>query len=100
MKIEFLYKKFLLLRRDVYTLKEEDFIRIASKYPNRRGFFEMVRFDFVIDSKMNVFLMEVNMSPNLSSKHFAANRLLYEQVGYLYTSLQFSILLYFIFRFR
>jgi hypothetical protein len=26
--------------------------------------------------------MEVNMSPNLSSKHFAGNRLLYEQVIY------------------
>jgi hypothetical protein len=68
--------------RDVYTMKEEDFIRAASKYPSRRGFFEMVRFDFVIDSKMNVYLMEVNMSPNLSSKHFAPNRLLYEQVHF------------------
>ena len=42
----------------------------------------MVRFDFVLDSKLNVYLMEVNMSPNLSTKHFSGNRLLYEQVIY------------------
>jgi tubulin monoglycylase TTLL15 len=71
-----------LAPRNVYTLKEADFIKAAAKYPVRRGFFEMVRFDFVLDSKMNVYLMEVNMSPNLSSKHFAGNRLLYEQVIY------------------
>jgi len=41
-----------------------------------------VRFDFVLDAKLNLYLMEVNMSPNLSSKHFALNRLLYEQVLY------------------
>ncbi len=74
--------KFDYYDRSVYTLKEADFIKAGSKYPNRRGFFEMVRFDFVLDSKMNVYLMEVNMSPNLSSKHFAGNRLLYEQVIY------------------
>ena len=42
----------------------------------------MVRFDFVLDKELNVYLMEVNMSPNLSSGHFYRNRLLYEQVVY------------------
>ena len=42
----------------------------------------MVRFDFVLDSNLKVYLMEVNMSPNLSTKHFSGNRLLYEQVIY------------------
>ena len=42
----------------------------------------MVRFDFVIGSDLKVYLMEANMSPNLSSKHFALNRRLYEQVVY------------------
>ena len=51
-------------------------------YPNQRAFFEMVRFDFVLDADLKVYLMEVNMSPNLSTKHFASNRLLYEQVIY------------------
>ena len=35
-----------------------------------------------MDSKLGLYLMEANMSPNLSSKHFAMNRLLYEQVIY------------------
>jgi len=66
----------------VYKNKEEDFVKAAKKYPHKRAFFEMVRFDFVLDSKLNVYLMEVNMSPNLSTKHFSGNRLLYEQVIY------------------
>ena len=45
----------------------------------------MVRFDFVIDLK--VYLMEANMSPNLSSAHFPANALLYEQVVFFPTHL-------------
>ena len=36
----------------------------------------------MLDSKLGLYLMEANMSPNLSSKHFAMNRLLYEQVVY------------------
>ena len=56
--------------------------KMAKTYPDKRGFFEMVRFDFVLDSKLGVYLMEVNMSPNLSSGHFAQNRLLYEQAVY------------------
>lgn len=42
----------------------------------------MIRFDFVVDEDLNVSLMEANMSPNLSSSHFPANRLLFEQVIY------------------
>lgn len=67
---------------EVYSSKEEDFAKAIKNYPHKRNFFEMVRFDFVLDSKLNVYLMEVNMSPNLSTKHFAGNRLLYEQVIY------------------
>lgn len=40
----------------------------------------MVRFDFVVDEDLNIYIMEANMSPNLSSNHFAPNKLLYEQV--------------------
>ena len=53
-----------------------------NRYPHKRAFFEMVRFDFVVGSNMQLYLMEANMSPNLSSKHFALNRRLYEQVVY------------------
>lgn len=40
----------------------------------------MMRFDLVIDNNLRVYLMEANMSPNLSSAHFLPNQLLYEQV--------------------
>lgn len=42
----------------------------------------MMRFDFVVDEDLNVFLLEANMSPNLSSAHYPPNQLLYEQVLY------------------
>lgn len=50
------------------------------RYPSKANFFEMMRFDFVVDDDLNVFLMEANMSPNLSSAHFPPNQLLFEQV--------------------
>lgn len=40
----------------------------------------MMRFDFVVDEDLNVYLMEANMSPNLSSAHYPPNQRLYEQV--------------------
>ena len=68
--------------KNTYLSQEKEFIKAASHYPYPHNFFEMVRFDFVLDDKLKVYLMEANMSPNLSSKHFAQNRLLYEQVVY------------------
>lgn len=52
------------------------------RFKTKRNFFEMMRFDFVVDEDLEVFLMEANMSPNLSSAHYPPNRLLYEQVIY------------------
>ncbi|XP_040571969.1 probable tubulin polyglutamylase ttll-15 [Lepeophtheirus salmonis] len=68
----------------VYKNKEKDFRKAISYYPetSKRMFFEMVRFDFFLDSNLKVYLMEANMSPNLSSAHFTLNRMLYEQVVY------------------
>ncbi|XP_058461648.1 probable tubulin polyglutamylase ttll-15 [Malaya genurostris] len=62
--------------------KESLLANILSHYASKRNFFEMMRFDLVVDNKLRVFLMEANMSPNLSSAHFKPNRLLYEQVIY------------------
>lgn len=42
----------------------------------------MMRFDLIVDDNLRVYLMEANMSPNLSSAHFQQNTLLYEQVIY------------------
>jgi len=65
---------------DVYLKHEDMFIKAIKNYPHKDAFFEMVRFDFVLDEDLKVYLMEANMSPNLSSAHFPQNRLLYEQV--------------------
>lgn len=67
--------------RQVCYLKEKAIISAMSAYQSG-NFFEMVRFDFVVNEDLHVFLMEVNMSPNLSSGHFAKNKLIYEQVIY------------------
>lgn len=45
-------------------------------------FFELVRFDFIIDSDFNVYLMEINMSPNITpeSQKFEKNAILREKM--------------------
>ncbi|CAK8673493.1 unnamed protein product [Clavelina lepadiformis] len=66
---------------DMTLEKRSDMLRSLSRYPyGSDSFFEMVRFDFVVDSQLHIYLMEVNMSPNLSSAHFEDNAILYEQV--------------------
>ncbi|GLH07195.1 Uncharacterized protein GBIM_12709 [Gryllus bimaculatus] len=66
--------------RNIYLQKESKIRQSTLHYQSSTNFFEMVRIDFVIDEDMNVFLMEANMSPNLSSAHYPPNQLLYEQV--------------------
>lgn len=91
--------------RNIYLEKETSIIQTTSLNYQKHNFFEMVRIDLIIDEDLNVYIMEViiyysyiqliikisyfiyffcyfqaNMSPNLSSAHFAPNRLLYQQV--------------------
>lgn len=66
----------------VYFEKIRDIEKVSKKYFSTAPFFEMVRFDFLVDSQLNVHLLEANMSPNLSSAHFKQNARLYEQVIY------------------
>ncbi|XP_033735324.1 probable tubulin polyglutamylase ttll-15 [Pecten maximus] len=73
--------------RQVYLHKEKELISSSARFRNVRNFFEMVRFDFVLDDQLNVYLMEVNMSPNLSSGHFWRNKRIYEHVVYNVLSL-------------
>lgn len=65
---------------EVYLRKEADLISAGSHFKSTRNFFEMVRFDFILDADLKVWLMEVNMSPNLSSASHNDNKLMYEQV--------------------
>ncbi|KAL7025814.1 hypothetical protein ACKWTF_013648 [Chironomus riparius] len=48
------------------------------------NFFELFRFDFMIDDQLNVYLMEINMSPNMtpSKEEYERNGIHYEQVIY------------------
>ncbi|UXI23356.1 serine/threonine protein phosphatase [Sarcoptes scabiei] len=68
--------------KTIYYLKEEKLLNSAKSFEDTRNFFEMVRFDFALDDQLNVYLMEANMSPNLASAKFPANRLIYEPVIY------------------
>ena len=73
--------------RSVYIEKHAMMERMGRMYGSTRHFFEMVRFDFVVDEDLDIYLMEANMSPNLSSLHFAPNKILYEQVVFNVLSL-------------
>lgn len=61
--------------------KEKDIVNILKSYKTR-NFFDLMRFDFIVDKTLKVYLMEANMSPNLSSAHFKSNSILYEQLLY------------------
>uniref|UniRef100_A0A0L8ICW7 Tubulin polyglutamylase ttll-15 n=2 Tax=Octopus bimaculoides TaxID=37653 RepID=A0A0L8ICW7_OCTBM len=65
-----------------YYLKSQvlDWYFIDSVALFSRNFFELVRFDFVLDKDFNIYLMEANMSPNLSSRTHEENARLYEHV--------------------
>jgi hypothetical protein len=45
--------------RHAYLKTEPLMIKSASNYRSKRNFFEMVRFDFVVDEDLNVYIMEV-----------------------------------------
>ncbi|XP_017083932.1 probable tubulin polyglutamylase ttll-15 [Drosophila eugracilis] len=67
--------------RTTIAAKEQDIANILRAYKTD-NFFDLMRFDLFIDEDLKVFLMEANMSPNLSSAHVKPNSLLYEQVLY------------------
>ncbi|XP_022219408.1 probable tubulin polyglutamylase ttll-15 isoform X2 [Drosophila obscura] len=67
--------------RTTILAKEKDIVNILHSY-RQHNFFDLMRFDLFIDENLKVYLMEANMSPNLSSAHFKPNSLLYEQVLY------------------
>lgn len=46
--------------QEVYLRTERSMVSLLTKYKTKRTYFEMVRFDFVIDEDLNVFIMEVS----------------------------------------
>jgi tubulin monoglycylase TTLL15 len=77
-----LWQNVRLAVQEVILKKEPLIVNLIRKYPFRHTFFELTRLDFVLDSELNPYLMEANLSPNLSSSHFYENRFIYEQVLY------------------
>ncbi|XP_005191690.2 probable tubulin polyglutamylase ttll-15 [Musca domestica] len=69
-----------IIRRTILE-KERDIVNILRSYKTR-NFFDLMRFDLIVDKNLKVYLMEANMSPNLSSAHFKPNSVLYEQILY------------------
>lgn len=67
-------------------LNSEDTImeKVVRKNFSTHNFFEVVRFDFVLDEDLRPYVLEVNMSPNLTPalKKFENNALIYEQLVY------------------
>jgi tubulin monoglycylase TTLL15 len=68
--------------RSIILQKEYQIRQVLKRFKGSESFFELVRFDFMVDENLNIFVMEANMSPNLSSAHYPPNQLLYEQVLY------------------
>ena len=50
--------------RSILLEKEPSLLTSKARFKNGH-FFEMVRFDFVIDSNLNVFVMEVRLTYNM-----------------------------------
>lgn len=60
--------------------KAEQMEKAFFTYHSKHNFFELVRVDFVLDDAGKVWLMEINMSPNLSSDTHPLNAVMYQQV--------------------
>ena len=77
-----IWKKIYDIMHNVFISQATQLSSAVKKYPYPNSFFELVRFDFILDSKFNIYLMEINMSPNLSSMHYSKQATMFEQVIY------------------
>ncbi|KAL4238358.1 Tubulin-tyrosine ligase [Mactra antiquata] len=68
--------------RDVYLRQQPQMMAAGSKFNSQRNYFELHRFDFILDDQMNVYLMGVKYSPKLSSGNFKDNIRLEQHIIY------------------
>ncbi|CAB3388462.1 Hypothetical predicted protein [Cloeon dipterum] len=64
----------------VLLAQEGNIFYSAKYYQNIRNFFELYRFDYIMDEDYKLYALEANMSPNLSSAKNPRNAIIYEQV--------------------
>ncbi|KAL6742991.1 hypothetical protein Aduo_016078 [Ancylostoma duodenale] len=75
-----IWKRIDRMIAEVFQSQQAKMLHALKSVPSKARFFELSRFDFMVDVDLNVHLLEANMSPNLSSGHFAQNQILYEEV--------------------
>lgn len=75
-----IWKQIRIIIGEVFRTQQTKMLMNLQSLKLKPKYFELSRFDFVVDDELNVFLMEANMSPNLSSGHFKQNQILYEKV--------------------
>ncbi|EPB66752.1 hypothetical protein ANCCEY_14159 [Ancylostoma ceylanicum] len=101
-----IWKRIDRMIAEVFQSQQAKMLHALKSVPSKARFFELSRFDFMVDADLNVHLLEIplrseeyfavlaslfndnlfivrqnaNMSPNLSSGHFAQNQILYEEV--------------------
>ncbi|CAB3386117.1 Hypothetical predicted protein [Cloeon dipterum] len=63
----------------VYLTRLDAILPYVNKYKHKNNFFELVRFDFILDENFKVYLLEANMSPNLSSVKNSENGIRHDQ---------------------
>ncbi|CRL07682.1 CLUMA_CG020639, isoform A [Clunio marinus] len=63
---------------------EKIFLREIKKYGSKRNYFELVRYDFILDENLKLYLMEVNQSPSMTpmNEKYESYTLMYQQIVY------------------
>ena len=75
----------VLMQKEHLILQEIDKLKPTR---GRHHFFELVRFDFMIDDKLKVYLMEINQNPNLQAVgKYAEHKNIYESVLFDFLSM-------------
>ncbi|CAO1415734.1 unnamed protein product [Diamesa serratosioi] len=69
--------------RSVIVSRNDYFMASLKNYKSKFSFFELYRFDMILDDALNLYLLEVNQSPNIYAGNMKKqNRYLFEHLVY------------------